>query len=81
MITESEPLNWRRSNKMPNDKRWKLLTAKGQLKMAEACVSNASANLTGLRKEHVIDYAERCKEYIKAISEIIDEELELLKKK
>lgn len=61
---------------MPNDKRWQILTARGQLKMAAACARNSSRNLTGLRKKHADEYAAQIINYLDEIDIILLEELD-----
>lgn len=60
---------------MPNDKRWQIFTARGQLKMATACARNSSRNLTGLRKKHADEYAAQIINYLGEIDLILQEEL------
>ena len=60
---------------MPNDKRWQIFTARGQLKMAAACARNSSRNLTGLRKKHADEYAAKISNYLYEIDIILREEL------
>lgn len=60
---------------MPNDKRWQILTARGQLKMAAACARNASRNLTSGRKGYADAYAAEIVKDPEKIDKALAEEL------